>query len=97
MKLFYCLVLGILALADTARADEGKLVMAHYMTDMVPRTRQKLIRWIDPELADPGGSTAALGGLHQTVPLAALHLEDADLDKAVDFEIRAARQLGGHP
>jgi len=94
MKLFYCLVLGILSLADTARADEGKLVMAHYMTDMVPRTRQKLIRWIDPELADPGGSTAALGGLHQTVPLAALHLEDADLDKAVDFEIRAARQLG---
>ena len=46
-------------------AGDEKLVMAHYMTDMVPRTRGKLIRWIDPELADPRGSTAALGGIHQ--------------------------------
>ena len=75
-------------------AGDEKLVMAHYMTDMVPRTRGKLIRWIDPELADPRGSTAALGGIHQAVPMASLHLENADLEKAVDFEIRAARQLG---
>ncbi len=94
MKRFYCLVLGVLALPGMGRADDQKLVLAHYMTDMVPRTRQKLIRWIDPELAEPGGSTAALGGLHQTVPMASLHLQDADLEKAVDFEIRAARQLG---
>lgn len=71
-----------------------KLVIAHYMTDMVPRTDRPLSRWINPELADPNGSTATLGGIHQTVPMAALHLKDADLTKAVDFEIRAARQLG---
>ena len=94
MKMFFCLILGFLAVPDMGRADDQKLVFAHYMTDMVPRTRHKLIRWIDPELADPGGSTAALGGLHQTVPMASVHLDDADLEKAVDFEIRAARQLG---
>ena len=65
------------------------------MTDMVPRTdRGRLVRWIDPELADPKGSTAAIGGIHQTVPLAPLHLKNADLATAADFEIRAARQLG---
>ena len=83
-----------LAFPIAGEAGDEKLVMAHYMTDMVPRTRGKLIRWIDPELADPRGSTAALGGLHQAVPMASLHLENADLEKAVDFEIRAARQLG---
>ena len=83
-----------LALAAAGEASADKLVMAHYMTDMVPRTKGKLVRWIDPELADPRGSTAALGGLHQTVPMASLELENADLEKAVDFEIRAARQLG---
>lgn len=75
-------------------ADGEKLVIAHYMTDMVPQTDRPLNRWIDPELADPNGSTAALGGLHQTVPMASLYLKEADLTKAVDFEIRAARQLG---
>ena len=83
-----------LAFPVAAEGGDEKLVMAHYMTDMVPRTRGKLSRWIDPELADPRGSTAALGGLHQAVPMASLHLENADLEKAVDFEIRAARQLG---
>lgn len=82
----------LLALPGTAGGE--KLVLAHYMTDMVPRTDRPLIRWIDPELADPMGSTAALGGLHQTVPMASLYLKEADLTKAVDFEIRAARQLG---
>ena len=73
---------------------QEKLVMAHYMTDMVPQTNRPLIRWIDPELADPAGSTAVLGGLQQTQPLASLYLRDGDLVAAVDFEIRAARQLG---
>ncbi len=77
-----------------AVAAERKLVIAHYMTDMVPVTSKPLNRWIDPELADPKGSTAALGGLHQTVPLAPLHLKNADLETAVAFEIRAAKQLG---
>ena len=69
-------------------------MIAHYMTDMVPQTNRPLNRWIDPELANPSGSTAELGGLHQTVPMASLHLRNADLTTAVDFEIRAARQLG---
>jgi len=51
-------------------------------------------RWIDPELADPNGSTASLGGISQTIPMFSLYLKDADLERAVDFEIRAARQLG---
>jgi len=75
-------------------AQDEKLVIAHYMTDMVPQTNRPLNRWIDPELADPEGSTAALGGLHQTVPMASLYLKEAGLTRAVDFEIRAARQLG---
>lgn len=75
-------------------AQDEKLVIAHYMTDMVPQTNRPLNRWIDPELADPEGSTAALGGLHQTIPMACLYLNQADLTEAVDFEIRAARQLG---
>ena len=75
-------------------ADDEKLVIAHYMTDMVPQTNVPLNRWIDPELEDPNGSTAALGGLSQTVPMASIHLKDADLATAVDFEIRAAKQMG---
>ena len=81
--------------AEPADSEPAKLVIAHYMTDMVPWTaRGRLNRWIDPELADPEGSTAAIGGINQTIPLAPLHLKDADLSTAVDFEIRAARQLG---
>ena len=89
-----CLMPAVLMVPATPLAGQEKLVLAHYMTDMVPQTNRRLIRWIDPELADAKGSTAALGGLHQTQPMAALHLRDADLTKAVDFEIRAARQLG---
>ena len=62
--------------------------------DMVPQTNLPLNRWINPELADPHGSTAALGGISHTVPMASLHLKNADLAVAVDFEIRAARQMG---
>ncbi len=92
-RLFRFIALLLLLVSPSA-ANAEKLVLAHYMTDMVPRTDRPLVRWIDPELADPTGSTAALGGLHQTVPMASLYLKEADLTKAVDFEIRAARQLG---
>lgn len=88
------LFFGLVVLSAMGRAEAGKLVIAHYMTDMVPRTDQSPSPWLDPELADPQGSTAALGGLHQTLPMASLHLHHAGLEKAVDFEIRAARQLG---
>ncbi|MEP4077193.1 hypothetical protein [Haloferula sp.] len=76
-----------------AGAVEEKLVIAHYMTDIIAR-EGKLNRWVDPELADPQGSTAAVGGLHQTVPLATDRLKGASLRTAVEFEIRAAQQLG---
>lgn len=94
MKPSACLCVVCLLPISVTEAQSKKLVLAHYMTDMVPQTNQRLIRWIDPELADPQGSTAVLGGLHQTVPMAPLHLKQADLTAAVDFEIRAARQLG---
>ena len=89
----YLVWVALMPVSGSVVAQE-KLVMAHYMTDMVPQTNRPLIRWIDPELADPAGSTAALGGLQQTQPLASLYLRGADLVAAVDFEIRAARQLG---
>ena len=90
----FCLVSLSLLLTHTVNAKNEKLVLAHYMTDMLPQTDRPLIRWIDPELADPNGSTASLGGISQTIPMASVYLQDADLTKAVDFEIRAARQLG---
>ena len=92
-RICYLSWVAVTILGGSVVAQE-KLVMAHYMTDMVPQTNRPLIRWIDPELADPSGSTAVLGGLQQTQPLASLYLRDADLVAAVDFEIRAARQLG---
>ena len=97
MKRFhYVLMLFItgMAIPEWIYADDEKLVIAHYMTDMVPQTNRTPIRWVDPELADPQGSTAAVGGLHQTKPMAFMHLPDMDLTDAVDFEIRAALQLG---
>jgi hypothetical protein len=94
MKRLPCLLIAYLALAGVLSADDEKLVIAHYMTDMLPQTNRTPIRWVDPELADPDGSTAVVGGLHQTKPMAFLHLPKMDLVQAVDFEIRAARQLG---
>ena len=94
MKRLPCLLITCLALSAVLSADDEKLVIAHYMTDMVPQTNRTPIRWVDPELADPRGSTAAVGGLHQTKPMAFLHLPNMNLVQAVDFEIRAARQLG---
>lgn len=87
-------IIFVFLATSSAKSQNRKLVIAHYMTDMVPQTNRPLIRWTDPELADPSGSTASLGGISQTVPMASVHLQDADLASAVDFEIRAARQLG---
>ena len=56
MTRFACSAAIVLALLEIGRADESKLVIAHYMTDMVPQTNRPLNRWIDPELADPFGS-----------------------------------------
>ena len=91
---FFALLLPHLLVDGSLFAEQNRLVIAHYMTDMVPQTSQPLNRWINPELADPNGSTAALGGISLTVPMASLHLKNADLATAVDFEIRAAKQMG---
>ena len=61
MKRLTCLLIACLALPGVLSADDEKLVIAHYMTDMVPQTNRTPIRWVDPELADSGGSTAAVG------------------------------------
>ena len=88
--------LALLALGLVGASVPGaeKWVLAHYMTDMVPRSDRKLNRWIDPELADPAGSTRAVGGLQQTEPVATTRMTGVGLTEAVDFEIRAARQMG---
>ena len=64
MKQLASLLLACLLLPGILSADDEKLVIAHYMTDMVPETRRRPIRWVEPELADPNGSSAAVGGLH---------------------------------
>ncbi|MEY4485069.1 MAG: hypothetical protein RL693_2521 [Verrucomicrobiota bacterium] len=72
---------------------EGKLVLAHYMTKMVPGGSGER-DWASPELHDPKGSTAALGGLYLTLPLWSVLKPDLSLEEAVDFEIHCARQMG---
>lgn len=72
---------------------EGKLVLAHYMTKMVPGASGERV-WALPELHDPQGRTAALGGLYLTLPMWAVLRPEMTLDEAADFEIRCARQMG---
>ena len=72
---------------------EGNLVLAHYMTKMVPCSSGERI-WASPELYDPGGSTAAIGGMYLTLPMWPVLRPEMSLDDAVDFEIRCARQMG---
>lgn len=72
---------------------EGKIVLAHYMTKMVPGDSGERV-WADPDLHDPNGKTAALGGLYLTLPMWATERPKMSLEEAVEFEIRAAKQLG---
>ena len=72
---------------------EGKLVLAHYMTKMVPGPGGER-DWASPELHDPSGSTSAIGGMYLTLPMWAVLRPEMPLDEAVDFEIRCARQMG---
>ena len=79
--------------ASTSLVPGGKLVLAHYMTKMVPGASGER-DWASPELHDPNGSTAALGGMYLTLPMWAVMRPDMSLEEAVDFEIRCARQMG---
>lgn len=90
------IVLPLVLMLNVSAQQEKlqKLVLAHYMTNMLPDNSRYDARWINPELSDPEGSTAAVGGLQQTVPMAMVHRPGMSLTEAVDFEIRAARQAG---
>jgi hypothetical protein len=72
---------------------EGKLVLAHYMTKMVPSADGEAL-WSSPELYSPQGSMGAIGGLNLTLPAWTKFRPKMTLDQAADFEIRAARQMG---
>ena len=88
------LALSLLWPCDCCFGQAPRRVMAHYMTDMVPQSDRPLIRWLDPELTDPNGSTSSVGGMHLTLPMTSIHLRKAGLREAVEFEIRAAKQMG---
>ena len=71
-----------------------KLVIAHYMTGMIP-TPGGETRWIDPALYDPRGPTAAIGGLYQTVPVPSLlYPKLPPMKQAALLEMRTAKALG---
>lgn len=72
---------------------EGKKVIAHYMTNMVPSAEGERV-WAAPELHDPDGPTAALGGLYLTLPMWPVLRPNLSLAAAAEFEIRSALQLG---
>ena len=93
-KRFVLIVFSAMWASVAGAEAPKKFVIAHYMTGMVPKTDRSVNRWLDPELSAPDGSTRSIGGLHQTVPMASLHLKNANLQRAVAFEIRAARRMG---
>lgn len=72
-----------------------KLVVAHYMTGMLPTPGAETDRYMNPALYDPNGRTAAIGGEYQTIPVRML-LEPALLppEEAAHFEMRTAKKLG---
>ena len=72
---------------------EGKLVIAHSMTRMVPGIAGERV-WASPELHDPEGSTAAIGGLYLTQPMWSVLKPKLNLEEGVALELRAARQMG---
>ncbi len=75
------------------RLLEKKLVLAHYMTKMVPSPEGEG-HWASPDLYDPKGSTAALGGLYLTLPMWPVLRPSMTLNEAADFEIRCAMAMG---
>ena len=71
-----------------------KLVIAHYMTGMIP-SPQGETGWLDLSREDPAGPTAAVGGLYQTRPMVSeVYPGLLPLEQAALFEMRAAKLLG---
>lgn len=74
---------------------DRKLVIAHYMTGMIPTPAGETGQWMDPELYDPHGSTGAIGGVYQTIPMTMLVYPELPPPKqAALLEMRAAKTLG---
>lgn len=75
--------------------SDRKLVIAHYMTGMIPTPAGETDHWMAPELYDPEGGTAAIGGIYQTIPVTMLlHPELPAMKEAALLEMRAAKALG---
>ncbi len=74
---------------------DKKLVIAHYMTGMIPTPEGETGHWMSPDLYDPQGSTAKLGGIFQTLPVPMLLYPDLlPMKKAALLEMRTAKTLG---
>lgn len=71
---------------------DRKMVIAHNMTEEVSRYQTG----IDVDLYRPEGSTAALGGIHQFLPMDPVVFKGRvrTLDEVAASEIRSARMLG---
>jgi len=74
---------------------DRKRVIAHYMTGMIPTPLGEADHWMAPELYDPNGRTAAIGGVYQTIPVTMLLYPKLPAMKdAALLEMRAAKALG---
>jgi len=71
-----------------------KLVVAHYMTEMLYYDGARATDIWNPAMYSRTGPAAKLGGLIQTYPMAARYLKGASLEESVAFEMRAAMRLG---
>lgn len=79
---------------DLPIADE-RLVMAHYMTGMLPTPEAETDRWMNPAHYDPHGPTARIGGHDQTLPVPMLLFPDLlPMQDAALLEMTTARVMG---
>ena len=75
---------------------DKKLVIAHYMTGMIPTPEGEADHWMSPDYYDPDGSTAKIGGIYQTLPVPMLLYPDGlpPMKQAALLEMRTAKALG---
>ena len=75
---------------------DKKLVIAHYMTGMIPAPEGEASHWMASDYYDPNGSTAAIGGIYQTLPVPMLLYPDGlpPIKQAALLEMRTAKALG---
>lgn len=74
---------------------DRKLVIAHYMTGMIPAPDTETEHWMALKWYDPNGPTAPLGGIYQTLPdVMLVHPDLMPMKQAALFEMRTAKTLG---